>query len=124
MRGDDEAERRSTDRRLERIETDVKDMVAAYGEERTMIHEDLARGRAWQQGHEKQCTERWKANDEKWIANAERFNTTDGKLNAIIGTSFLTLLAVCGFFIALWIDRQDEHSARRVDHVTHPTDRE
>jgi hypothetical protein len=111
-------ERRHTDRRLDRIEQDVRDMTAAHNEERTLLHEDLATQRSRLEGHELACGERWKANDNKWAENTKKIEGTDFKLNAIIGTSFATLLTVCGFFIALWIDRQNERAAHR-DEVAH-----
>lgn len=124
MGGSDHAdERRHTDRRLDRLEQDVRDMTAATNEERTLIHEDLAKQRAQLQGHEQACAERWKANEDKWVVADKRFEGVNGKLNAIVGASFMTLLAVCGFFIAIWIDRQDDRAASRAEHVTHPTSR-
>lgn len=127
VRGDDEhaENRRHTDRRLAQLEADVRGAVISAGEERTMIHEDLARQRSWQEGHANQCAERWKANDDKWVVADKRFEGVNGKLNTIVGASFMTLLTVCGFFIALWIDRQNEHNeARRIDHVMHPATNE
>lgn len=112
-------ERRSVDGRVDRVENDLRSFIAGSNEERTMMHEDLARARAWQEGHDKQCAERWNSNTDKWTANEKRFDGMDTKLNAIIGTSFITLLAVCGFFITIWIDRQESHANTHTTNQTH-----
>ncbi len=56
-------------------------------------------------------------NGEKWVAAEKKFDGMDFKLNAIIGTSFITLITACGFFITLWIDRQEQKAEKHSSEI-------
>lgn len=103
-----EYERRGTDKRIDSLEAEIKNVVAANGTELNSLHAQYSESKTWQAGHDAKDEERWKANGEKWDGSEKRFDGIEVKLNAIIGTSFATLLTVAGFFIVLYIDRQED----------------
>lgn len=108
--------RREADRRMDKMETTIENVVNANAAEFDSIHKEQSEHKSWISKHDAQDEERWKANGEKWSENAKKHDDTNFKLNTIIGTSFITLLSVLGFFAAIWVDRMEEKKeSKRVD---------
>jgi len=107
----DRRDRRDLDRKFEKLDMDIKNVAAIHAQEMSDMEGRMSEVATWQGTHDAKDEERWKNNGEKWAANDKRHEGMDLKLNAIIGTSILTLLSALGFFVTLWIDRQEGKSA-------------
>lgn len=111
---DDRRDRRDLDRKFEKIDTEIKNVASVHAQEMGDLEKIVSDNKGWIKAHEVQDEERWKANGEKWTDADKKFDGMDTKLNTIIGTSLMTLLAVCGFFLANFIERQD---AKKLAHI-------
>lgn len=114
-REDERRDRRDLDKRFARVDEEIKRVVTVFTAELSGIEGRLSESATWQATHETKDEERWKGNGEKWTDAGKRFDGMDVKLNAIIGTSVLTLLAMCGFFAANFVQRSDDRAERRVE---------
>ena len=108
-----ERERRAADRRIDKLEESISNVVKANADEFDHIHKEHASLKEWASAHDAKDEERWTSNTDKWAENIEKHRESNMKLNAIIGTSVVTLLTVVGFFASLWMDRMEEKQQRQ-----------